>query len=498
MFQYALFDLDGTLTDPKVGITTCVQYALHYYGIEEELDQLTPFIGPPLKDSFMEYYGFDENKALEAIKKYHERFSTVGLYENEIYEGMAEMLCKLRDKGMKLAVASSKPTVFVEKILKHFRIDTYFDVVVGSELDGRRTDKREVVKEALEQLGVNKNNRDTCVMIGDRKFDIIGAKAEHINSVGVAYGYALDGELEGELPDYIAKTVQELQDYLLEGKIKTAAPADKNDVGACAGKTSFYSTLRIIIPILVYYLVYNFTILIMVFMVQMITQNEYGNNAFASFLAKHSEGGSVLIQFLAMAVGAGVLIPSFRREKPLLFLKQKKIMTTVSIILTGVFTALFFNVLFSLLRFTNSSGSYMDIAESQFSNSIISGLFLFGIISPIAEEIVFRGIVYSRLRKSFPFAISLIMSGLLFGVYHGNIVQGVYGFILGIVITWAYEQFKSFIVPVLIHAAANISVYLVMNVPILRQTLFTPMLCVLMGVLAVLCFFSLQYEIRKK
>ena len=121
MFGYVLFDLDGTLSDPKEGICKSVQYALHRLGIEEpDLDKLEPFIGPPLKDSFMSFYGFDEEKALKAVGFYRERFSEVGMYENKIYPGIPELLKTLKDMEVKIAVASSKPTVFVNKILKYF------------------------------------------------------------------------------------------------------------------------------------------------------------------------------------------------------------------------------------------------------------------------------------------------------------------------------------------------------------------------------------------
>ena len=153
MKEYLLFDLDGTLTDPKVGITTCVQYALKSFGIDEpDLDKLEPFIGPPLKDSFMQFYEMNEKDAEAAVEKYRERFKDVGLFENEVYEGIPQMLRILRNKGMHLAVASSKPTVYVERILEHFEIREYFEAVVGSELDGRRVNKDEVVAEALKQL----------------------------------------------------------------------------------------------------------------------------------------------------------------------------------------------------------------------------------------------------------------------------------------------------------------------------------------------------------
>lgn len=150
MYQYILFDLDGTLTDPKPGITACVQYALHKMGIEEpDLDKLEPFIGPPLLDSFHEFYGFNEEQGRQATVYYRERFTDTGLFENEVYPGIPQLLENLKAAGKKLAVASSKPGVFVERILEHFGLNAYFDVVVGSGLDGTRTKKEEVVGEAL-------------------------------------------------------------------------------------------------------------------------------------------------------------------------------------------------------------------------------------------------------------------------------------------------------------------------------------------------------------
>lgn len=223
-FQYLLFDLDGTLTDPKVGITTCVQYALRKFGIEEpDLDKLEGFIGPPLADSFQEFYGFDEEQIECAIRTFRERFSTIGLFENEIYPGMKEMLAHLKAEGKRLAVASSKATVFVNKILQHFEIAQYFDVVMGSELDGTRTKKEEVMEEAIRELcDGNKLDNDTAVMIGDRKFDIEGAKAFGLASIGVSYGYACPGELEEAGADYIVDTVSELEALLLGGDVTIA------------------------------------------------------------------------------------------------------------------------------------------------------------------------------------------------------------------------------------------------------------------------------------
>ncbi|MBD5450808.1 MAG: HAD family hydrolase [Lachnospiraceae bacterium] len=240
MYNYILFDLDGTLTDPKLGITSCVQYALRKFGIEEpDRDKLAPFIGPPLLDSFREFYGFDEEKAQRAIAYYRERFSTIGLFENEVYPGIPQMLERLQKAGRHLAVASSKPTVFVTQILEHFGILSYFEVIVGSELDGTRTKKEEVVEEALRQLlsmtdkvnGIEETmdaeiadeseeqaglhtmcavQRQDIAMVGDRKYDIEGAKAYQIASIGVSYGYAAEGELEAAGADVIVETVEEL------------------------------------------------------------------------------------------------------------------------------------------------------------------------------------------------------------------------------------------------------------------------------------------------
>ena len=224
MKKYLLFDLDGTLTDPKEGICTCVQYALASFGIQEpDLDKLEPFIGPPLKESFMQFYDMNEEQAQAAVEKYRERFRDTGIFENRLYDGIPQMLRTLNSKGMFLAVASSKPTVFVERILEHFGIRSYFKAVVGSELDGTRTEKNEVVEEALRQLfGDAPVEKNKVYMIGDRRFDIEGAKAQGVDSVGVTYGYGGMEELREARADYIVRSVEELQRFLLRGTEDTA------------------------------------------------------------------------------------------------------------------------------------------------------------------------------------------------------------------------------------------------------------------------------------
>lgn len=225
MYQYCLFDLDGTLTDSREGITKCVQYALAKCGIEEpDLKKLECFIGPPLHTSFQKYYGMDRGMAKRAVEFYRERFRPIGIFENQVYEGVPEMLQALSEAGCHLAVASSKPEVFVKKVLDHFDIEKYFSVVVGSGLDGSREKKEEVVEEALRQLGIlelsEEERRESCAMIGDREFDIQGARAWKLTGVGVRYGFAAEGELEAEGADAIAGTVEELKEILLTGQVK--------------------------------------------------------------------------------------------------------------------------------------------------------------------------------------------------------------------------------------------------------------------------------------
>lgn len=212
--KYILFDLDGTVTDPMIVITKSVQYALNKFDIEvEDLNELCKFIGPPLKDSFMNFYNFTEEDALNAITYYREYFSTKGLYENTVYENFEDMLISLKEKNKSLIIATSKPTVFAEKILEHFNLKKYFDFIAGSNLDNTRTKKADVISYALEQQGITEVSE--IIMIGDREHDVIGAKALNIESIGVLHGYGSYDELSNSGANYIVKDVKELHSLLL-------------------------------------------------------------------------------------------------------------------------------------------------------------------------------------------------------------------------------------------------------------------------------------------
>ena len=213
-YQYILFDLDGTLTDPKEGITKSVAYALEYYGIHvEDLDSLCKFIGPPLKDSFVNYYGFSDKQGEEAVEKYREYFRPYGVYENKVYDGVDKLLGNLVKCGKKVVLATSKPTVFANVILEHFDLAKYFTCAIGSELDGSRVKKGDVIAYALQQVGVS--DKSQVVMIGDREHDILGAKENGIDCIGVLYGYGDRAEHEAAGANYIVETVEELGRFLL-------------------------------------------------------------------------------------------------------------------------------------------------------------------------------------------------------------------------------------------------------------------------------------------
>lgn len=208
MYKTVLFDLDGTLTDPGVGITNSVAYALSRYGITvENKKDLYPFIGPPLCDSFMKYYGFSKETGMEAIAVYREYFSTKGLFENEVYDGVRELLEKIKQSGRKIVLATSKPEEFAVKILEHFDLIRYFDVVAGASMDEKRNKKGDVIKYAMEKGGFT---AEAAVMIGDREHDVFGARENGIDCIGVLYGYGSRQELSHAGAIRIAENVSDI------------------------------------------------------------------------------------------------------------------------------------------------------------------------------------------------------------------------------------------------------------------------------------------------
>jgi len=208
-----LFDLDGTLTDPKPGITRCIQYALSELGYKSpDANELLWCIGPPLKSSFSQLLQTsDETLLEEAILLYRDRFSTIGLFENSLYPQIPETLKIIRAAGYQTFVATSKPQIYAERIIKYFDLAPLFDGVYGSELDGNRSVKGDLISYIIERESLSAS---TVVMVGDRLHDIIGAKKNNIAAIGVTYGYGSREELETHGADLIADYPKEIPTLL--------------------------------------------------------------------------------------------------------------------------------------------------------------------------------------------------------------------------------------------------------------------------------------------
>lgn len=209
-YKYILFDLDGTLDDPFEGITKSVVHAMKKFGVECEQEALKCFIGPPLTDSFMNVFGLDEDTAKLAVEYYREYYRPTGIFEVEIYKGIPELLSKLKAAGYELVLATSKPIVFADKILEKFGLKQYFDATFGSELDGTRVKKDEVIAYAFETYPMDKSE---AIMVGDRLHDVEGAHKNGIPCIGVTFGYGDRDEHISCGAEYIVDSVSELEKF---------------------------------------------------------------------------------------------------------------------------------------------------------------------------------------------------------------------------------------------------------------------------------------------
>lgn len=205
--KYILFDLDGTITDSKPGITRSAAYALSFFGYNEDPESLGKFVGPPLKDSFRVYYGMDDEQVKVCLDKFHDYFEEKGIYENSVFDGAEEMLARLQNDGYSLMIASSKPERFAKQVISNFGLERYFDLIVGGNMDGTRTEKDEVIKYIITEKGLDPAG---IVMVGDRKFDVEGAHLFGIKAIGVLYGYGGYGELTEAGADMLAQTPEDV------------------------------------------------------------------------------------------------------------------------------------------------------------------------------------------------------------------------------------------------------------------------------------------------
>lgn len=212
-FDTLLFDLDGTLTDSTEGIVRCLEYALERMGFDIPEDK-NKFLGPPLYRSFAEFCGMNEGQVNEAVRIFRERYSTVGLFENRVYEGVPEMLKRLRDGGKRIMVATSKPEVYAVRIFDRFGLSQFFEIVGGANINGTRNDKDEVIEYVLEKAGIS--DRSSVLMIGDRRQDVIGAHKTGLKCMGILWGFGSIEELTEAGADFIAETPEKAADMLLQ------------------------------------------------------------------------------------------------------------------------------------------------------------------------------------------------------------------------------------------------------------------------------------------
>lgn len=207
-----LFDLDGTLTDSTEGILKCLVNAIEQMGFEVPEDT-NKFLGPPIRQSFAEFCGMNEEQTAQAVKIFRERYSKVGLFENRVYDGIPEMLERLKNSGKRLMVATSKPQVYAIRIFDRFGLSQYFEFVGGAELDGSRDYKDEVIEYVLAQTGIT--DRSSVLMIGDRRQDVLGAHKTGIKCMGILWGYGSTEELTEAGADYIAETPDKAAEAIL-------------------------------------------------------------------------------------------------------------------------------------------------------------------------------------------------------------------------------------------------------------------------------------------
>jgi phosphoglycolate phosphatase len=219
MLKYVLFDLDGTLTESGPGIMNAAKIALNHFGIEENnVENLHKFVGPPLTESFGQCYGMNEADTQEAIAVFRKYYNVTGIYENSVFEGVQEMLQQLKSNGLLLSIASSKPRPMIDIVVDHFDIRKYFDVIVGCELDGTRSQKKEVVDEVIRLFGELSGDDavlEHSIMVGDRMYDVNGARECGLECIGVTYGYGTRQELQEAGAAYIVDSVNELGEKLL-------------------------------------------------------------------------------------------------------------------------------------------------------------------------------------------------------------------------------------------------------------------------------------------
>lgn len=515
MWNTVLFDLDGTLTDSGEGITKSVQYALKEgFGLEADLQDLRKFVGPPLLEEFESYADLSKEEAREAVRWFRKRYDTTGIFENRLYPGTEELLIQLKKEGMTICLSSSKPEFQCRRILEHFHILQYFDEMVGAEDDETRSDKAEVVEEVIRRLKEHGrySGKDSLVIVGDRNYDIVGGKKNGIGTIGVSYGYGSRKELEEAWPDAIADSVRELRNILIgqyrdgkrektdrlneKGLPKSAAEGpqsvknteempneeDVQEREAARNKRkgseqidlqeaylskrkrangSWYTDMsvgrkifRAILPALIG-LGINLAVSIVYAAVVM---GVYGG------MDPHTEQSELLMTGVMDLVILIVMVGMWRRDEKLrkgfhaadqMMVKRQMNFSLFAVDILFVLGVTFlFNLVFS--RFIPSSSQYEGFVNSFTSIPYPLTILLIGVLGPCAEEFLFRGVFFRRVRDCINVYAAALLSGLAFAVFHGNLEQGIPAFVMGFLFCLVYEHFGTMAAPIAGHMSVNI------------------------------------------
>lgn len=508
MSQVILFDLDGTLTESGEGIIKSVEYALEKLGVtENDPENLKRYVGPPLKESFMKFSGLNEEQAEQGIGYYRERYTKVGMFENCLYPQIPELLEVLKINDKILGVASSKPEIFVNQILEHFGIAQYFQVIVGSELDGRRSKKEEVIEEALLRLHMQ-TERDKVLMVGDKEQDVNGARSCGLQCIGVAYGYGTREELSQAGAVYIADTVEDLgilaspNDEETTEHVESVRKNSKNrwerkgvsrrkkeekqnrtkadekaehqwgedaikesDSGSNRPIHPVMQIWRVIYPILIH-LGISMAVSIafsMFFIWKVISGTDLSNN----YDVVEKINSSTLYQLILTSVLSGVitffLYRKDQQRRKAGFLGQGEDFVWsppviwFSVIILAIAGSQMLNDLILVFRLNEIFPYYSQMTDDTMTGQPVWLLFLtVGLLAPAAEELIFRGLVFRRMKDFMNPWAAIILSALLFGIYHGNMIQFLYASLMGILLAVIYHRTGSLWTSILAHVVANL------------------------------------------
>ena len=498
MSQVILFDLDGTLTESGEGITKCVQYALKKMGIvENDLKKLECFIGPPLKDSFVKYGGLSEEKAIEAIAYYRERYEKEGIFENRLYPKISDLLELLQINDKIMGVASAKPEPYVKQILEHFGIASYFKTIVGSEMNGARVTKTEVIEEALIRLHMQ-TERDKVVMVGDRAEDVRGALTCGIQCLGVLYGYGSEEELKQAGAVYLAEDVEDLavlaspsdeettehvesirqndlneMVFVPEEEVTDAVEANLGDTltktkakkAKVAKLHPIHHLWRWFYPLALYLIISVAVTLCsgIYFAVTLLVGSESYDVELLIEKILNTSLLQTMIAGVLMAVISLFLYRSDQKKREYEIFGSGKTtrwcpaIAWLVVFVISIAGCQFLNDVIEIVGLHELFPTYTDVADQTiYSQPVWLILLTVGVVAPVSEELLFRGLLFSRMKDWIKPWLAVVFSAAFFGLYHGNVVQFIYAFLMGILFAVIYHRTGVLRTTIVAHMVANL------------------------------------------